>query len=165
MLIRVTTRHSEDFDILCGTVDPSKSPYAHLSGIENYCGKVKSLCSQLCVECVIWTTPESEPPEFFEPVKPVEYFLELQAQRAVAYIDELTWTAYLRGEGSTFQISKDPRRYHMTSILVSAPIRSDEVKEVRRYCEGNAGRCKLIGRKPWRGCVSASGGAAPYSLK
>jgi hypothetical protein len=149
MPLRVTTRHSEDFDIFSATIDPSKSPYSNLNGISNYCEKVKSLYAQLRVQSAIWTTPESDPPESFEPAKPLEYLLEINEDRVLAWIDEFTWTEYLRGERACFSISKTPKQYRMTSILVSSPIKRDEVKEVRKYAEGNNGRCILIWKGLW----------------
>jgi len=146
-MIRVTTRHSEDFDILSCDIDPARSPYAELSA--DYALKIRAFYSDLGVQMSIWTNPVEQPPSFFEPIKPVEYMLEIAKDRIVAYVDEETWSPFLLNGRPTFEFSRTPVSYKMTSILVAAPIRPEEVKEVRRYRRGNRGNCELVTRTPW----------------
>jgi hypothetical protein len=131
MTIRITTRHGEDFDICAETVEPGKSPYAR--NVRDYTAKVMAFHAQLGVRSAMWTTPEAERPKYLERCKPVEYLLEVDEGRVVAYVDELSWSDYLYGRREDFDFSKTPRQYAMTSILISTPIEKAEVKAIRRY--------------------------------
>ncbi len=146
-MIRVTTRHPEDFNILCEDIDPTRSLYAEYN--DRYASKVKALYAELGIQTAIWTTPEDQPPAFFEPGKPVEHLLEVEESRIIAYVDELTWSPFLFGDRPTFDYSRTSVRYDMTSILVGAPIRPEEVKEVRRYRCGPRRNCELVEKRPW----------------
>ncbi len=143
MALRVTTRHDEKFDVLTEIIDPTKSPYAE--SVNDYVRKVKAFYAVLGVKCAIWTAAWQ--PEFFETDKPVEYLLELSEERVIAYVDEQTWSAYLFGQGTDCEYSRTPVQYAMTSVLVAPPIKSEEVKEFRRYSRTNTGHCKLEDRK------------------
>jgi len=63
--------------------------------------------------------------------------LEIDEDRAVAYVDETTWSAYLYGKRGTFDYSTTPQRYEITSIIVPTPITKQEVKAIRRYRRTN----------------------------
>ncbi len=134
MTIRVTTRHCEGFDICAQTVDSSKSPYARAQ--PDYVAKVTAFYQQLGVDSAIWTTPEAEPLKYLETCKPVEYVLEVDERRVIAYVDESTWSDYLYGKRGDFTFSKTPVQYEVTSILVSPPVTPAEVKARRRYRSG-----------------------------
>lgn len=143
MTIRVTTRHSEDFDICTNAVDPSKSPYAREP---DYAAKVTALYQQLGVASAIWTTREADRPKYFEKCKPVEYVLEVDEGRVIGYVDELIWREYLCGERHDFTaFSKTPMKYETTSILLSTPLTPADVKARRRYrSAGPPSRYKLV---------------------
>jgi hypothetical protein len=143
MSIRVTTRHSEGFDICAGTIDASKSPYARTVG--DYTAKVKAFYRQLGVPTAIWAVPEVERPKYLEPRKTVEYVLEVDESRVVAYVDEEEWSAYLYGKRGDFAFSEAPAPYRMTSILIRAPVARAEVKARRRYrCTNGPDRYELV---------------------
>ena len=147
-MIRVTTRHPEDFDILSTSIDPSRSPYAKSNPL--YLAKLKTLYEKLTVQAAVWTTPQDQPPEFFEEYKSVEYLLEIEPERIIAYVDEWTWSTFLAGQCQDFKYSLVPARYRNTSILVAVPLRADEVKEIRRYRCGPRRNRELIDRRPWK---------------
>src|SRR5262249_36097815 len=67
----------------------------------------------------------------------------------VAYVNERTWSDFLHGTRATFTYSCSPQSYEITSILVAVPIKSEEVKEVRRYGCSKTGHCQLVETMPW----------------
>lgn len=144
-MIRVTTRHPERFNILSVDIDPARSLYAE--GNDHYASKVKTLYAELGVQTAIWTTPVEQPLEFLEPGKPIEYLLEIESRRVIAYVDEMTWSHFLCDQRKTFHYSRTPVTYEVTSILVAAPIKREEVKEFRRYVRSSTGHCVLVERK------------------
>ncbi len=131
MTVQVTTRHSEDFDIHTETIDPAMSSYA--GTVPDYVAKVKAFYSDLKIRSAMWTVPAAERPAYLEPCKPVEYLLELDENRIVAYVNSHTWSDYLFDKRNNFDYSTTPTQYEMTSILIHTPIRQTEVKEFRRY--------------------------------
>jgi len=135
MSIRVTTRHSEDFDICAESLEPEKSPYAR--GVRDYAAKVKAFYQQLGVRSAMWTTPEAERPKHLETQKTIEYVLEVDERKVVAYVDESSWSDYLYGKREDFSFSKTPRQYAITSILITTPVTKGEVKAIRRYRRTN----------------------------
>ncbi len=145
MTIRVTTRHSEDFDVLTEMIDPTKSPY--VESVNDYVRKITGFYTELGVKSAIWTWAAAWQPEFFESDKPVEYLLELSEDRVIAYVDEQTWSPYLYGKRKDFVYSRTPVQYTYTSVLVTAPLRREEVKEFRRYSRTNLSHCKLEEKK------------------
>lgn len=136
MLMRVLTRHSQDFDIHTVTVDLGKSPYADIPGYD-YVLKVTEFYRKLGIRSAIWGTPESEPLLCLETGKEFEYVLEVDESRVVAYVDEPIWSAYLAGSRDTFEYSTKPRDYQDTSVIIPTPIKKDEVKGIRRYRRTN----------------------------
>ena len=145
MRIRVLTRHSQDFDIHTVTVDPAKSPYAHLP---NYILKVTAFYRQLGIRSAIWATLESEPLSILESGKNFEYVLEVDESRVVAYVDGRTWPEYLYGKRDTFDYSTTPQKYQSTSVIIPTPIKNDEVKAIRRYRRTNGpGSFELVEEK------------------
>jgi hypothetical protein len=135
MTIRLTTRHSEEFDIYTDAVDPCKSPYA--TSVKDYAAKVVAFYKRLGVRSAIWTAPEAERPKYLERHKTVEYLLEVGEDRVVAYVDELGWSDYLYGKQADFEFSKTPKTFGMTTILVAPPIKVEEVIAIRRYRRTN----------------------------
>jgi hypothetical protein len=130
-------------------IDPAKSPYANFFGYD-YVRKIAAFYDELGIKSAIWTTPVTQaPPEFFEADKPVEYLLEINEDRVIAYVNELTWSPYLHGMRSHFEYSRTPIQYQMTSVLVATPIRKQEIKEFRRYRRTMTGHCELVEAKPW----------------
>jgi hypothetical protein len=154
--VRVTTSHSEDFNILSSEIDLAKSPYAHdkVSGyLPGYVAKATALYAELGAKPMIWTTPEgvNEQEAFilqFWANKPIEYLLEVDQERVAAYINETEWTDFIRGNQTGFRWSRTPVRFEMTSLLISAPILIEEVKEVRIYCKTQEGLRKLVEQRP-----------------
>ena len=135
MIVQVTTRHSEDFDVHSETIDPAMSPYART--IRDYVARITAFYSKLRIRSAVWTTPATERPRYLETSKPVEYLLELEERRIVAYVNENAWSDYLYGRRDTFDYSTTPTRYRMTSVLVATPITKTEVKAFRRYRRTN----------------------------
>lgn len=135
MTVQVITRHSEDFDIHTETIDPALSPYVRT--VRNYVAKISAFYSRLGICSAMWTTPAADRPMYLETCKPVEYVLELDEDRIVAYVNEKTWSAYLYDKRKTFDYSTTPKHYKMTSILVAIPIRKADVKAFRRYRRTN----------------------------
>jgi hypothetical protein len=145
MFIRVTTRHGQDFDIHAAVIDPAKSPYARSFHEDVYQWKVRAFYAELGVSSAMWTTPDSQAfPKAFEPHKPIEYLLEVEEERVIAYVDEMTWSPYLHGMRPRFEYSRTPKWYENTSVLVATPIRTAEVKEIRRYRPTRTGHCQLV---------------------
>lgn len=145
MQIRVLTRHSEDFDIHAETVDPAKSSYARMP---NYALKVTAFYQQLGIRSAIWAVLESEPFSFLEGGKNIEYVLEVNESRVVAYVDESIWSAYLYGKRDTFDYSTTPQEYQSTSVIIPTPIKQVEVKAIRRYRRTNGlGSFELVEEK------------------
>ena len=143
MMVQLTTRHSEDFDIHTETVDPALSSY--VQEVRDYASRVTAFYSQLGVRSAIWTVPASQRPESLETIKPVEFLLELAEDRIVAYVDESTWSDYLADKRGSFDYSTTPMQYKMTSILVATPITKAEVKAVRRYrCTNGPNKYELV---------------------
>jgi len=130
MSIRVTTRHGEEFDIHTEAVDPSKSPYAE--SVKNYAAKVTAFYKRLGVPFALWTAPEAERPKYLERHKTVEYLLEVGLDRVIVYLDEQGWSAHLYAQQATFEFSKTPKTFRMTTILVAPPIKVEEVIAIRR---------------------------------
>jgi hypothetical protein len=151
MPIRVTTRHGEGFDLHIDSPEPAKSPYAAFFG-EQYVQKVLAFYKELGVTSAMWTTPATQPPEWFEPFKPLEYLLEINEDRVIAYVDELTWSGYLHGKCNSFLFSRRPIEYEIASVLVRTPIRKEEVKEVRLFRATRTDRCVLVETKPMVDC-------------
>jgi hypothetical protein len=143
MVIRVWTRHCEDFDVLTEMIDPAQSPYART--VPGYVEKVSRFYRELGVTSAMWTAAWQ--PEFLEPEKPVEYLLELSEKRVIAYVDEETWSPYVFGKRLDFVYSRTPAQYRFTSVLVAVPIRREEVKELRRYTSTATGHCRLQDEK------------------
>src|SRR5262249_40788157 len=108
-----------------------------------------ALYAQLGIESAIWAWPEHQLPEFFESGKPLEYLLEIEEHRIIAYVDEVTWSPYLNDKAEAFKFSRTPKAFEITSILVAPPIKGEEVKEVRRYCASATGHCHLVESIPW----------------
>ena len=61
----------------------------------------------------MWTTPATDRPKYLETCKPVEYALELDEDRIVAYVDEGTWSDYLYDKRETFDYATTPVDYQM----------------------------------------------------
>ena len=129
MPIRVVTRHPPEFHIFTDAVDPAKSRYADL--FPDYVSKISQFYDQIGIRSAIWTIPESQRPDHVETCKPVEYLLEIDESRVVAYIDELTWSPYLQSDRSSFEFATSPMEYEKMSILVAAPITKRELVERR----------------------------------
>lgn len=149
-MIRLLTRQSEDFDILTENIDPARSKFA--DDIKDYVAKVRAFSQQLGIPALIWTWPEDQPPEFFELHKPVECLLAVEEGRAICYVDEWAWRDFLLSDQLAFSgFSRIPKRFLITSILVAAPIRSPEIKEVRRYRTNKLGHAELVSTTKWSG--------------
>jgi hypothetical protein len=132
MTIRVSTWHSAEFDILTEFADPSKSPYAE--SVRDYAARVTAFYGRLGVRSAIWAFPEAEQRNGFDLWKPVEYLLAVDEERVVAYVGGVGWEKYLHGEQAAFECSKIPEHYAGgTTILISTPIKQEEVTMVRRY--------------------------------
>jgi hypothetical protein len=151
MSIQVLTRHGEEFDILTDKIDPTKSHYARFFG-NNYVTKISAFYAELGTRAVMWTRPISQPFDAFEPSKSIEYLLEIPETRVVAFVDELTWSAYLHGKCKSFRYSRLPIQYESTSVLVTTPIKREEVKEVRQYRASPTGHCELVKTQPFVFC-------------
>ncbi len=155
MSIRVTTRHSEEFDILSPKTDLAKSPFAQAGSARDYIAKVTSFYAELGGKSMIWSTPEKTTPQesfilqFFAIDKPMEYLLEVEEDRVMAYVDEFEWADYREDRRATFRWSKTPARYDVMSMLIAAPIKREEVREVRRYRGSQSGHCMLVEKTPW----------------
>src|SRR5262245_48722783 len=129
-MVRVTTRHPEDFDLLSQDIDPARSLYA-IHNVE-YASKIKAFYSTLDVPAAIWSAPEDQPMEYVEPGKTIEYLLTVEENRIIAYVDECTWSHFLSGQRSAFSYSRTAVRYDVTSVLVAVPIKPEEIREVRQ---------------------------------
>lgn len=149
MSLLLATRHSEDFDIHTGFVDPARSPYVATFG-DKYFQKVREFYNRLGVNSAIWAVPISQAFEFFEFDKPLEYRLEVQEDRVIAYVEEWTWSEYLQGRRTDFQYSLVPIAYERASVLVAPPLTQEEIKEVRRYRASASGRCELVETRQYR---------------
>ena len=148
MLIRVTTRHSSDFDILTANPDPAQSPYAKFC--KDYGRKVRAFYDELGIRSAIWTTPEAHPPRYLESLKPIEYLLEVDEARVAAYVNEDTWSPYIDERLPAFEYSRTRVNYGTMSILVIAPLELAEVKEFRRYRRINGpDKYELVERYAW----------------
>lgn len=134
-MLRVITRHSEEFNIYTEAPDPAKSPYA--ANVKDYAAKVTVFYEQLGISSAIWTMPEAQPPKYVELHKPVEYLLEIDEDRVIAYVDEQGWSEFLYGQQANFDFSRTPRTFPMTTILVAPPIKPEEVRAIRRYRRTN----------------------------
>ena len=146
-MLRVLTRHAEDFNIVTADIDPAQCPYTEDN--PEYASRVLGLYAELGVRAAIWTVHESHKFQCFESIKPVEYLLESQKERTIAYVDEWSWSYYLRGFRPTFNYSRTPISYQATSIRSPRPVRPEEVKEFRRYRANACGHCELVERRPW----------------
>ena len=132
MLIRVATRHSEDFDIHTEEVDPSRSSY-NKPPIKDYVPKVRAFFDELGIQSAIWAWYETETPKQVETKKPVEYVLEVEEERIIAYVNESTWSPFVFGKRDSFEYSTEPTKYKMTSLIIPTPITKDEAKKRRLY--------------------------------
>ena len=132
MLIELITRHAPDFDLISAGIDPGKSPYAPYVG-DQYARRITAFYNDIGVTSAVWTWPSSQPPQFFEPCKPIEYVLDVDETRVIAYVDEDTWSPYLFGKRSSFNYSRCPVKYPITSMLIESPVRIEEIREIRRY--------------------------------
>jgi hypothetical protein len=143
--MRLTTRHSPDFDILRDAIDPSKSP--HASVFTDYPERLRALYKLLRVTSALWTVPEEDVPLFLEPSKPLEYLLDLPDEQVIASIDEWTWRDHLQDPSRPYNYSFAPRRYEITSVLVRVPVHKSYVKEKRLYrILNDPSRYKLVER-------------------
>jgi len=143
MTMRLITRHSEDFDIY-SKPDLAKSPYAR----EGYVPKIQAFYATLKVESVIWTFPENFRPQYLESEKTIEYLLEVDDARIVAYVDDIAWSSYLYGQQANFDYSLTRKDFECTSILIRAPLAIGEVKERRRYrSNGSPDKYEMVERK------------------
>jgi hypothetical protein len=132
MTIRASTWHSADFDILTAFADPMKSPY--VCAVKNYAAKVMNFYGRLDVRSAIWAFPEAETRCGFDHWKPIEYLLAVNEDRVVAYVDSTGWAKHLNEEQAVFEFSKTPEHYAGgTTILISTPIKQEEVILIRRY--------------------------------
>ncbi len=147
-MLRLLTRHPEDFDILSSDIDPARSLYAEHN--PRYASRVRALYAGLGIRTAIWTVHENQSFQAFESGKPLEYLLEVQPGRVVAYVDEGSWSYYVLGQAATFRYSRTPATYQYTSILVAPPLIPAEVKEVRRYRGNAVGHAELVQRARWR---------------
>jgi hypothetical protein len=130
MTIRLSTWHSPEFNIFTENVDPNESPYAW---IKNYANKVIAFYAQLGIRSAIWAYPEAERQKTLTVCKPVQYLLEVNEHRVVAYVDADSWSEYLWGQQDDFEFSTTPRDFASASILIATPVRREEVKAIRRY--------------------------------
>lgn len=149
MPTRAVTRHDEDFDILSDYVDPGRSSYSHFP---NYARKVAALYEELGIESALWAFPENQPPEFVERGKEYEYVLAIDESRVVAYVNESTWSPYIRGEREDFEFCREPQRYEELSLIIPTPIRPDEVVYYRIYRNTNGpDSFEIVEEGPFRG--------------
>ncbi len=150
MLLRLITRHDERFDILTRDIDLTKSPYCKIC--DRYEEKARAFYDRLGIASAIWAWRENEPPKNFEYIKPIEYLLEMDSQRIVAYVDAWSWEEYLvSGRLEKLRYATTPTSYQSTSILIAAPINKDEVLEFRRYRgSGRPDQNELVERGPFR---------------
>ncbi len=136
MTIRVSTWHSEEFDIYTEFVDPSRSPYAECG--KDYAAKVTALYERLRVRSAIWAFPEAETRNGFDLSKPIEYLLAVNEDRVVAYVDDSGWDKYLHGEQADFEFSTTLMKFAGgTTILIATPVKQEEVIRIRRYRRTN----------------------------
>lgn len=147
--MRLLTRHPDTFDILADRIDPARSIYAKY--VRNYPEKVRQLCKDLEVRAAIWTVPEEKRFPICEPGKDIEYLIDVELNRVVAWVDESSWWDYVLGRATRFQYSSRPQNYKHVSVLVAAPLREEEILEWRRLCPG-AGH--IVERGSYRGVAS-----------
>jgi hypothetical protein len=148
--VLLTTRHSDDFDILTTFREPAESPYSHY---ETYVPRVTAFYAELGVKSALWTVFAEDAPLYVETDKTIEYLIDVAESRIIAYVDEIVWSPYVTGEtdGPFCSFSRTPVRYAETSILVALPLQSYEVKEWRRYelLGGGPKDFRLAECKPW----------------
>ena len=140
MTVRALTRHPEDFDIFTEHVDSGRSSY--VTTFSSYTGKIAAFYRELGVTSAIWAIPEHHGFQLVEYDKPVEYVLEVNDDRIIAYVDDASWTAYLSGQHDTFRYSTTPEHYELTSLLIRPPLRRSEVK-IRRLYRTTNGPCSF----------------------
>ncbi len=141
MAIHVLTRHCESFNILTDHIDPTRSPYADT--VNDYVQRIRDFYWALGVKSAMWAWAAWSPPEFFETDKPVEYSLQLSADRIIAYIDEKSWSDYLYGKRFDYVYSREPAQYESTSVLIALPVKREEIKVWRRYTRTSTGHCEI----------------------
>jgi hypothetical protein len=141
MLIQVISRHDKDFDIHTHPIDPAKSPYASCPGCRGYAQKVNAFYAQLGITSALWANPDHQPPKYVERCKQYEYVLRVDACRVGAYVNESTWSLYIRGERHDFEYSTTPQPYREMSLLIPTPITENEVHLFRRYRNTNGPDC------------------------
>jgi hypothetical protein len=147
MPLQLATRHNEAFDIYSPFIDPGLSTYAKSHGSE-YVRKVLALYEEIKIDSALWTTPVSQLHPFYMPDKPLEYRLVVDDCRAVAWIDEAKWSAYIRGTLKSFSAySRTATWFEYMSVLVPAPLLPGEAKEVRLLRMTQLGHCEVVSRK------------------
>ncbi len=133
MKLRLLTRHNKNFFIFAPFVDPKRSSYAE--EFELYAPKVISFYRQLEVESGLWAVAREKGFEGKEYGKDIEYEIEVDASRVIAWIDTRKWDPYVTNDSTAVaeftDFSHTPREYESTTILVSVPLSEDELIERR----------------------------------
>lgn len=121
------TRHSADFDPLCGPLDRSRSPYAE--SFDDYPDKCAVLASLVGTDPFLWCYPMKYRIRYYEGVKPVEWMIKVSGNRVLGFVDDERWLQYLKDGDylprSVFSAFRPPAKE--CSILVTFPLRKEEL--------------------------------------
>ena len=127
-MLLLKTRHSKEFDPLCGPLNRSLSPYAE--SYDEYPVKCENLAKLVGTNAFLWCIPKEMPFEYYEQAKPVEWEINvIDNERRLGFINDCIWHQYLKKGGllpiNVFSSSQPPSSDY--SVLVKFPILKEEL--------------------------------------
>lgn len=121
------TRHSVEFNPLCGPLNRSRSPYAE--SYDEYPVKCENLAKLVGTNSFLWCIPKEIQFEYYEQAKPVEWEINVNnSRRILGFVNDCIWLQYLNKGGllpiNVFSSSQPPSSDY--SVLVKFPLLKEE---------------------------------------
>jgi hypothetical protein len=138
------TRHSEDFILTEGRIDPSRSPYTE--SFDAYTARVATLARIVGAGQFLWAVEAITGFRVYEMCKPVEWEIVISPNRIIGYIDDEKWFAILNGESTDLSLcfSASRPQIRQFSVLLPFPLRVGEITCRRTFHVENPHKACLL---------------------
>jgi len=159
--MRLKTRHEEGFH-LCGDngpLDPSRSPYGSLFGVEVYMAKCTVLHKHVGTSQFLWCISASRSFLFYEKQKPIEWCIDMEPSRVLGYVKKDLWSEFLTGkqiEPDEFFSRTNKWKDGEIDVLVAYPVRQYELMSRTVFDIRDTDDASVIQKEVFQDSLSAS---------